>query len=240
MAMTKRFAWWGGGNVFIDHLNQNSNQLLLFEFWRHEFRTDEATEAFSPLSWYLLRPKAKGAGYELRQIPDDKNFNLTPLDLQDIYIRETQKTTTEEYWGYRPKEETTTYPYPLLRKVVLKKDASGFIRTDVDIAHHEAFLGIGYFDLRDIDGDGLDEIIVVEQTGKVTVSSVEEDEVGFTNVKDYIRILKWDGIKYQTMWVSPPYTKRGTKFLVEDIKKTGNKQLVVFTTDGTIQIWERL
>ena len=92
--------------------------------------------------------------------------------------------------------------------------------------------------MQDIDGDGLDEIILVEETaGKLTSG---EDSIHYDDIKDYIHILKWDGIKYRTMWVSPPYTKRGSKFLAEDIKNTGKKQLVVLTPYGTIQIWERL
>jgi hypothetical protein len=63
--------------------------------------------------------------------------------------------------------------------------------------------------------------------------------VYYGDIKDYIHILKWDGAKYQTMWVSPPYTKRGTKILVDDIKNSGKKQLVVLAPYGTIQIWEK-
>lgn len=83
----------------------------------------------------------------------------------------------------------------------------------------------------------MDELIILEEAGKV--ENVSEDYAEYTDVKDYIRVLKWDGKKYQTVWVSPPYTKRGTKFLVEDIKGMGKKQLVVMTGQGTIQIWEK-
>jgi hypothetical protein len=96
---------------------------------------------------------------------------------------------------------------------------------------------VGFFIVEDIDGDGLDEIILVEQTaGKLTFG---EETVHYGDIKDYIHILKWDGTKYQDVWVSPPFTKRGTKLLVDDIKHAGKKQLVVLSPYGTIQIWER-
>ena len=91
--------------------------------------------------------------------------------------------------------------------------------------------------MNDIDSDGIDEIIVVERTGVPTWS--KEREYHYKDIKDYIKILKWDGKKYQVIWVSPPYTKRKVKFLVEDIKNTGKKQLIVFSPFGSIQIWEK-
>lgn len=212
------------GGPYEDKLNKDAKRFFLIELNG---------------SWYSLEPQVKGSGYQLKPLPIKKDdyMEIARYDLPDIYLRSTQKKGVDEYWGYRPIGEHKIYPYPLLRKVVLKPDESGFIREDIDFPHHEAFLGVGYFDLKDIDNDGLDELILVEETGNANSS---DESVYFTNVKDYIRILKWDGTQYQTMWVSPPYAKRGTKFLVEDIKNTGSKQLVVFTPSGLIQIWEIL
>ena len=111
------------------------------------------------------------------------------------------------------------------------------MKEDIDFQPHKNFLGVGFFIVQDIDGDGLDEIILVEETGKKEF--VGHESVAYSDIKDYIRILKWNGKEYQTMWISPPYTKRGTKFFVEDIKNTGKKQLVVLTPYGKVQIWER-
>jgi hypothetical protein len=237
MVSPKRFAWWTyGWRVFVDRLNQNANQLLLFEFWR-----PEAVEAISPRSWHLFDIEEQGHGYRLRQIEANGAMDIYPWDLPDAYLRTTQKKNLWEYWGYH----RVDIPHPerynfmlLLEKVKLKPDLTGFESEVVDFQHHEQFLGVGYFALKDLDDDGLDEIILIEETGKKEL--IGQESVEYSDVKDYIRILKWDGKKYQTMWVSPPYTKRGTKFLVEDIKNTGKKQLVVMTPYGAIQIWERI
>ncbi|HLG29194.1 MAG TPA: hypothetical protein VI387_03195, partial [Candidatus Brocadiales bacterium] len=91
--------------------------------------------------------------------------------------------------------------------------------------------------VRDIDDDGIDEVILLEETGIKEL--IGQESTRYLDIKDYIHILKWNGKEYKTMWVSPPYTKRGTKFLIEDVKNTGKKQLIVFTSHGTIQIWEK-
>jgi hypothetical protein len=228
LALTKRFGWWSPGwEVFVDRINQNaSDGLLMIEF--------------NTARWFFLSSEAHGKGYRLRPVQIGQARDITNFDLPDIYLRKTQNKSVEDYWGYRrvnlsdPKSVSFIMS---LRKASLKPDLSGFVNEDIDFSHHDHFLGVGYFDLRDIDGDGLDEIILVEETaGKLTF---EDEAVHYGDVKDYIHILKWDGAKYQTMWVSPPYTKRGLKFLIEDIKNIGKKQLVVLTPCGTVQIWER-
>ena len=229
----KRFGWWTPGwEVYVDRLNHSANQLLLFEFWR-----PEAAEAISPRSWHLFKPvENDGQSYQLKPVQAKGQMELYHYDLPDVYLRKTQKKNIEEYWGYRFAKAPDKGNILLLRKVVLKSDLSGFIKEDINFDHHKSFLGVGYFDLRDIDGDGLDELILIEETGKREFGF---ETIFYSDTKDYIRILKWDGKQYKTMWVSPPYTKRGTKFLIEDIKNTGKKQLVVMTSNGTIQIWER-
>lgn len=207
----------------IDKLNLVSKGGLLLR----EFRTAK---------WYLLNLDDKKNNYHLQEITTEGIRDLELYDLPDLYLRTTQKKGSEEYWGYHFAKVADGGNILLLRKVVLKSDLTGFNKEDIDFDHHKSFLGVGFFDLKDLDGDGLDEVILVEETGK---REFGEETIYYSDVKDYIRILKWDGKEYKTMWVSPPYTKRGTKFLVEDIKNTGKKQLIVMTSNGTIQIWER-
>lgn len=224
------FGWWSPGTKnLIDRFSWSvSNKLLMFSFsHRSEFSPE--------FSWYNFEFN-QNEGYFLKKLPTKKSMSIDSYDLPDIYLRTTQKKDVQEYWGYYLGKAQDGGKIPLLRKVSLKKNHTGFIRDDIDFQHNTNFIGVGYFDLRDIDGDGLDEVILVEETGK---RKFYTETVEYSNIKDYIRILKWDGKQYKTMWVSPPYTKRGTKFLIEDIKNTGKKQLVVMTSSGTIQIWER-
>ncbi len=210
----------------VDRLNNKSYSGLLMRV----FRTAK---------WYIFELAEKGLDYRLRELKFEGARGIELYDMPDIYLKTTQKKEIEEFWGYH----LVDIPNPnyhdfilLLRKVTLKPDLTGFVKEDIDFPHHKSFLGVGFFDLKDIDGDGLDEVILVEETGKKEFGG---ETVYYSDIKDYIRILKWDGKEYKTMWVSPPYTKRGTKFLVEDIKNTGKKQLVVMTSNGTIQIWEK-
>lgn len=225
----KRFKWWDLPIARpIDRLNPTSDSSLLMT-------------AFGESSWYLFEPDENSKSYRIKPLPALGPMGIEFYDLPDIYLRSTQRKGLKEYWGYRmfenPKDVNLSFIY-LLRKATLKPDLTGFITEDIDFPYHKNFVGVGYFVMQDIDGDGLEEIILVEQTaGKLEAG---HETVYYSDIKDYIRILKWDGKKYQTMWVSPPYAKRGTKFLVEDIMNTGKKQLVVMTPYGTIQIWERI
>jgi len=211
----------------IDRLNLRSTSKPLLRVYR-------------TAKWYLFEPTEKSNDYRFRELSVDGPRGIVNYDLPDFYMRATQKKGGEEYWGYRRVELSDPNSINfivMLRKVTLKSDLSEFIKEDVDFPHHEHFLGVGFFIVEDIDGDGLDEIILVEQTaGKLTFG---EETVHYGDIKDYIHILKWDGTKYQDVWVSPPFTKRGTKLLVDDIKHAGKKQLVVLSPYGTIQIWER-
>ncbi|MBI5044258.1 MAG: hypothetical protein HZC10_10625 [Nitrospirae bacterium] len=229
MVSSKRFAWWDLPIVRpIDRLNQTSDSSLLMT-------------AFGESSWYLFEPNENSKSYRIKPLPALGPMGIEFYDLPDIYLRSTQRKSLKEYWGYH----RVDIPHPerhdfmlLLKKVKLNPNLTGFESEVVDFQRHKQFLDVGYFDLKDLDDDGLDEIILIEETGKKEL--IGQESVEYSDVKDYIRILKWDGKRYLTMWVSPPYTKRGTKFLVEDIKNTGKKQLVVMTPYGTIQIWERI
>lgn len=216
----------------IDRLNASRSGMFLF----HPLNLDDRLTS----SWFILEIDSKSQGYQLKYIPTKEHMGIELYDLPDVYLRSTHKKGIEEFWGYHRKEFTDPESINfilLLKRVLLKPDLTGFLSEIIDFPHHKQFLGVGYFDLKDIDNDGLDEIILIEETGKVILLGEESGE--YLDIKDYIRILKWDGKEYKTMWVSPPYTKRGTKFLVEDVKNTGKKQLVVMTPYGTIQIWER-
>jgi hypothetical protein len=229
----KRFAWWGMNRVFVDQLNWRSDQLLLFELGAR------ALEAYPPpYSWSLLQPEENGPGYRVNTIAAKDPLGLDTYDLPNVYLRRTQSKETWEYWGYYAGKGYDGYAITSIRKVTLKPDGSAFVQEDLHFPWNDQFLGVGYFDLQDIDNDGLDELILFEQTGKRTISE-QAESVQYSNTKNYIRVLKWNGKEYQTMWISPVYVERGAKFLVEDLKNTGQKQLVVMTGRGTIQIWER-
>lgn len=191
-------------------------------------------------SWHLLNLKKNGYDYQLKPIIAKGDYGIDSYEFLDVYLRATKQSDAWEYWGHY-KMKIPNHPYVgfllMLCNVRLNSDNSSFIKEDVDFfPHHEPFLGVGHFVVEDIDGDGLHEIILVEETGKV---SFGHETVNYHDTKDYIRILKWDGEEYKTMWVSPPYNSHYTKLLVEDIKGTGKKQLMVLLAGGTIQIWER-
>lgn len=229
---------------YIDRLNLKANKMLLMSALLLSDKRSYSSFIIEPHQHiYKLKPIKRQSKVIAKDLPtfelslyDYPDIYLSTYDLPDVYLRSTRQKGFEEFWGYRFEKIKDGGSIPLLRKVTLKSDLSGFVKEDIDFKYHDFFLGVGFFDLMDIDGDGLDEIILVEETGK---RKFEDEDITYSDIKDYIRILKWAGKEYKTMWVSPPYTKRGTKFLIDDIKNTGKKQLVVMTSSGTIQIWER-
>jgi hypothetical protein len=232
LSSIREAVWWQRGDeyVFADRLNLRATMGLPITI-------------LAALNNYLLVADKVDGGYKLLPLKANlrgEDKKITSFDLMDIYLRKTKNKDTEEFWGYRriERHDPKSLNFILeLRNARLKDDLTGFEVENVDFPHNDSHLGVGYFDIQDIDGDGIDEIILVEETAGVLKFSAEN--VYFGDIRDYIHILKWNGTKYQTMWVSPPYTKRGTKFLVEDIKNIGKKQLVVLSPYGTIQIWER-
>jgi hypothetical protein len=60
----------------------------------------------------------------------------------------------------------------------------------------------------------------------------------YSDIADYIHVLKWDGKAYQSIWVSPPFKDRGSKVLIDDVLGNGKKQIVVGTGHGTLQVWD--
>lgn len=184
---------------------------------------------------YMVKYDIKTEQYKIFK----SNFKEIMVDnyiMPDSLIRSSRNKDVEEYWGSTIGTAYDGGGVDILRRVVIKPDLSGLITKDIKFSYHKNFIGVGYFDLQDIDGDGLDEIILVEQTGK---RKFGVETVSFSEIQDYLKILKWNGKEYQVMWETPISNKRGTKFLVDDIKGTGKKQIVVFTREGTVQIWER-
>lgn len=223
--------YYFGQEKSIDRLNWKARDLFLMTAL---LLSDKS------ISKFIFEPTSVKERYLLKQIQMKDDMGLYLYDLPDVYLRSTQKMGFEEYWSYYMVENPQDIDLNFmlrLRRVTLNPDLTGFIKEDIDFPHHKNFVGVGFFTVEDIDGDGLDEIILIEETsGKFEPYG---ETVHFLDIKDYIRILKWNGKEYQTMWVSPPYTKRGTKFLVEDIKNAGKKQLVVLSPYGTVQIWEK-
>lgn len=188
--------------------------------------------------WYILSLGGNGE-YRLAKTKIRELMPISVYDLFDVKLRSTQNKELDEYWGYDrkaiPNPERNEFLLRLAR-VVLNPNQSGFAREDIKIHEHEEFLGVGYFQVEDIDSDGVDEVILLEETG---IKIPGNERFSYDDTKDFIHILKWNGSEYQTMWISPPYYRRGSKFLIDDIKKMGKKQLVVLTSSGTIQIWEK-
>jgi len=184
----------------------------------------------------------KKQGYHLRKLKWDKGpkEGLAPHWLEVLRMGYTRSKETLETWGYRRVKAYDGNYASVLRSMSVRPDLQGHTWHDLTFKTHQYFYGVGYYDLADLDNDGLEEIIVVEETGK---RKVNHDEHGtdwvYRDVKDYIRILKWNGKKYITKWVSPAFTKKGVKFLFADIKGSKKKALVVFNPAGTVQVWER-
>lgn len=220
-----RLRWWIPSTV--DHLNGRASGGVLIP--EHQ-------------TWVLnvIERSPDGKGYRLRPTSMKKGANDdTPTDIRGGQAGWTRSRGTEEYWGYTyvRGKSSDGGSVRILRRVTAKPDMTGFLKQDINFPVPEHFVGIGQFALRDVDGDGLDEVVWVEHTA--TKREFVEEQVYFEGVKDYVRILKWNGKTYQTMWVSPPYSEPGVRFLVDDVKKSGKNQLVVLTGHGTIQIWEK-
>ena len=146
----------------------------------------------------------------------------------------TRKGDIEEYWGYRLIESEGIY---LFRKMYANRDQTEVKVEDISFAALKNSLGIGPFTLGDLDDDGLDEVIFIEETAKREGSG--EHGFRYSDVADFVRVLKWDGKMYQLVWTSPPLAKRGSRILVDDVMGKSKKQIVIGTGHGTIQVWER-
>lgn len=221
--------WQLGVPEPIDWLNGRArNGLLLLDHEsRRLYHFDLGMKGYQPTPTQLFKKGVYGK----------EVMGITSNPYPDGHYGQTRQRGIGEYWGYHFIDGPDKGPLALLRKVVLKPDLKGFLQEDVEFPQHEQFIGVGYFDVADLDEDGLDEVILVEQTGK---REFTEEHVVYSDTADYIRVLKWDGKRYQTMWVSSePYASHGIKFIVDDVTGAGKKQLVVTTGEGAIQIWEK-
>jgi len=206
----------------IDKLNQKSRSGLMLR----SYRTVET---------FVFEQENSSKQYRLRLLPETRPTLPQKHTLPDLYLRTTQERDHEEYWGYHDVLAPDAELIWLLRKVEIGPGYTSFKQVDVDVEHHEPFIGVIDFNVLDIDGDGIDEIILVERTGRRESNG---ESITFKNAKEYVRILKWNGEKYQTMWVSPPF-KLSTSFLVDNVMNKATNQLVIFTPQRTVQIWER-
>jgi hypothetical protein len=227
----------------IDIMNSFRAPIIIF--------TSYTLTGDKPQIQYLLEYKKVNNSYFLQQIHEKLFIGFISKDLQDnyletydlpeVYLGQTQVKNKAELWGYRrqdlggPNSDVINFNL-ILRKILIKADLDQIEKDDIEFDHHERYLGVGYFSISDIDKDGLDEILFVEQTGVKEFSGHES--VHYSNVKDYIHVLKWTGNKYESMWISPPYENRGVKFLVADVERNGRNQLVVMVPSGRIQVWE--
>lgn len=210
------------GDIGFGRFGEKSHNQILFKRFEDDY-------------FYAVSYDIQSAKYNVLKTGFKELGIIPAYGVKDIYIGSTRERGKEEYWGGRKGEALDGGTLYLLRRAEVKSDLSAVIGEDITFPHHKMFIGVGYLDVQDVDGDGLDELILLEETGKRHFS---EEYVTYSQTLDYIKILKWNGKKYEVMWESPAYTKRGTRFLVEDLKGTGKKQLIVFTSEGTVQIWE--
>lgn len=179
--------------------------------------------------------------------PEEQGYSLKPIEGErkiwrrvygsKVKTGKTQNKSLFEYWGYFKGEDTNNASFGNFLRAYLNKNQTKILTEKITFPVHKQFISIGFFTPADLDDDNLDEIIFIEQTGKRKGSG--EHGYEYSDIADFVRILKWNGKKYVIVWTSPPLKKRRSKILVDDVTGKGRKQLVVGTGDGKIQIWER-
>jgi len=154
-------------------------------------------------------------------------------------VGSTRRMDLSELWGVQGYYGDKN---PLVRWAFNKK-MHKFIPEEINVSISPDFLGFSQIALGDVDGDKLDEVVVVEGVGHLGPTDPENTEYGpdILDQKEFIHVLKWDGRKYANTWTSSPFSGKEwiSKILVDDVIGIGKKQIVVGTGDGKIQIWER-
>lgn len=117
---------------------------------------------------------------------------------------------------------------------------SEFVGKQIPFKSHNNFLGIARLALGDLDNDGLDEVVFSEGTGRL---GPEDPEGGrdILDLKEYLHVLKWDGKKYNTVWISKPFLGNVSisQILVDDVTGDGIPEIVVATGKGTLHIFQK-
>lgn len=95
------------------------------------------------------------------------------------------------------------------------------------------FTAYNKVDLADIDGDGIDEIIVTEGSGKFVPT---EEEPRIEDYKERILMLKWTGQKYETIFATQKFNGN-IQTLIDDVTGDGRKDIIVGNAKGEILIF---
>ena len=84
-----------------------------------------------------------------------------------------------------------------------------------------------------------DEIVLIEHTGKRNRPVSMGDYMEYWDVANYIHVLKWPGEKYESIWISPPFEDQAARLWVGDLRGTSDKQIIVGTGKGILQVWRK-
>lgn len=184
----------------------------------------------------------------------NKSYQLKPFELKfsgsifftqgmtygvDPLLGHTQSKDIEEYWWYDLKETPQDEMAKLLRRVYFRPNQTNLVVEDIAFKTHPKFIDFGSFAIGDLDGDGIDEIALIEHTGDWKRPFPTSDSIEYANVANYIQVLKWDGKTYSPIWISSPFKEFGSQLMIEDVMGRGKNQLIAGTAHGTVQIWEK-
>jgi hypothetical protein len=223
-----------------------SGGTALFE---HAMVPGESKAKMQTRSYYLDR-STKSGEFELTPIEakfeefQSARWSTKSTGYPDLLIGYTRGKTEQEFWGYgsemvkaKSSDDHFYNYYPV--RIALRADRKSWVKEALRYPTHENWNGTGQTVIADIDGDGIDEVLLIEETGKREWEGYMEKRLVRSDIKDHIRILKWNGSTYESAWTSPPITTYGTKLIVADVRNNGRKQLVVLNGNGRIEVWEK-